>query len=146
MRRRRGRNVLASEDINYKNVDKLRRFVSERGKIVSGRRFGLTAKDQRRLAREIKRARHMALLPLAPNHSLITGTVQSTNLSVGEAENSEATDSSEASDEQRVEDAVTTTEASSESSEESQVAEDSTPSQTYEATTDDADTESEIED
>ena len=54
----------------------MRRFVNERGKIVSGQRIGVTAKNQRRLARAIKRAQHLALIPMAPNHAYVTGAVQ----------------------------------------------------------------------
>lgn len=75
-RRRRGRNVLKAEEIDYKDVQLMRRFVSERGKLVSGQRIGVTAKNQRRLARAIKRAQHLALIPMAPNHTYVTGSVQ----------------------------------------------------------------------
>jgi small subunit ribosomal protein S18 len=53
------------DDINYKNVELLRRFVSESGKIRPRRQTGLCAKCQRKLGREVKRARHLALLPFA---------------------------------------------------------------------------------
>lgn len=49
--------------IDWKDVDYLARFVPERGKIMPRRISGISAKDQRRLARAIKRARVMALLP-----------------------------------------------------------------------------------
>ncbi|MGQ9621994.1 MAG: 30S ribosomal protein S18 [Candidatus Caldatribacteriaceae bacterium] len=49
--------------IDYKNVDCLQRFLSERGKIVPRRISGNCAKHQRKLAQAIKRAREMALLP-----------------------------------------------------------------------------------
>lgn len=52
-----------SIEIDYKNVDMLRRFVTEEGKIRPRRQTGTCAKHQRELAREIKRARHIALLP-----------------------------------------------------------------------------------
>lgn len=48
---------------NYKDVDTLRRFITERAKIRPRRQTGLTSKNQRLLARQIKRARHLALLP-----------------------------------------------------------------------------------
>ena len=48
---------------DYKNVDELRQYVTDRGKIVSRRRTGICAKHQRHLAQEIKRARHIAQLP-----------------------------------------------------------------------------------
>jgi small subunit ribosomal protein S18 len=49
--------------INYKNIDTLRRFVTEDGKIRPRRQTGTCAKHQRTLASEVKRARHIALLP-----------------------------------------------------------------------------------
>jgi small subunit ribosomal protein S18 len=51
--------------IDYKQVDLLKRYVSEGGKIRSRRETGTCAKHQRMLARAIKRARHLALLPFA---------------------------------------------------------------------------------
>lgn len=50
-------------DLNYKNIDVLRRFISEAGKIRPRRQTGTCAKHQRRLAREIKRSRHLAMMP-----------------------------------------------------------------------------------
>ncbi|EIT86110.1 30S ribosomal protein S18 [Fictibacillus macauensis ZFHKF-1] len=49
--------------IDYKDVDLLKRFISERGKILPRRVTGTSAKYQRQLTRAIKRARFMALLP-----------------------------------------------------------------------------------
>lgn len=49
--------------IDYKQVDMLRRYVTEDGKIRPRRQTGTCARHQRELAREIKRARHLALLP-----------------------------------------------------------------------------------
>lgn len=51
------------ESVDYKDVDTLRKFVNERGKIVSRRVSGLSAKQQRMVTRAVKRARNMALLP-----------------------------------------------------------------------------------
>ncbi|MGB9682894.1 MAG: 30S ribosomal protein S18 [bacterium] len=52
-------------DIDYKNVERLRHFMSDRGKILPRRATGTCATHQRKLARAIKRARMMALLPFA---------------------------------------------------------------------------------
>jgi small subunit ribosomal protein S18 len=52
-----------SVKIDYKQVELLRRFVSENGKIRPRRQSGTCAKHQRELTRAIKRARHLALLP-----------------------------------------------------------------------------------
>jgi small subunit ribosomal protein S18 len=49
--------------INYKDTTLLRKFTTEEGKIRSRRQSGTCAKHQRAVAREIKRARHIALLP-----------------------------------------------------------------------------------
>jgi small subunit ribosomal protein S18 len=49
--------------IDYKAVDVLRRYVTERGKIRPRRQTGLCAKHQRSVAEAVKRARHLALLP-----------------------------------------------------------------------------------
>jgi small subunit ribosomal protein S18 len=49
--------------IDYKQVDMLKRFVSDNGKIRPRRQTGTCARHQRELARAIKQARHIALLP-----------------------------------------------------------------------------------
>ncbi len=51
------------ETIDYKDVTKLRRYVTEKGKIVPRRTSGVCAEHQRELATAIKRARVMGLLP-----------------------------------------------------------------------------------
>ena len=51
------------DEIDYKDVQKLRRFITEKGKILPRRMSGVCAKHQRILATAIKRAREMALLP-----------------------------------------------------------------------------------
>lgn len=48
---------------DYKDIRIISRFITERGKIVPRRLSGVTAKNQRRLAIAIKRARHLGLLP-----------------------------------------------------------------------------------
>jgi small subunit ribosomal protein S18 len=54
--------------IDYKNYDMLRRYLTERAKIRPRRQTGTCAKHQRALARAIKRARHLALLPFTGEH------------------------------------------------------------------------------
>ncbi len=49
--------------VDYKDEKMLRRFINERGKIVSRKVSGTSARHQRELAIAIKRARHLALLP-----------------------------------------------------------------------------------
>ncbi len=51
------------EEIDYKDVAKLTRFISEKGKILPRRVTGLCAKHQRQLSVAVKRAREMALIP-----------------------------------------------------------------------------------
>jgi small subunit ribosomal protein S18 len=51
------------QEIDYKNVNLLRRFISSYSKIVSRKRSGVCSKHQRQLSNAIKRARIMALLP-----------------------------------------------------------------------------------
>ena len=51
------------EDVDYKDIDTLLKFVTERGKILPRRITGVSAYFQRRLALAIKQARHVALLP-----------------------------------------------------------------------------------
>lgn len=51
--------------IDYKDVSKLRRFISERAKILPRRVTGTCARHQRELTISIKRARHLALLPFS---------------------------------------------------------------------------------
>ncbi len=56
------------EVIDYKDAEKLRGYLSERAKIEPRRRTGTCARHQRILARAIKRARHLALLPYVSAH------------------------------------------------------------------------------
>lgn len=65
MRRRKKVCVFCGKDnvIDYKDVNKLKRYVSERGKILPRRITGNCAKHQRALTVAIKRARHIALMP-----------------------------------------------------------------------------------
>ena len=51
------------EHVDYKDVEKLRKYISDRGKIMPRRVSGNCAKHQRQVTLAIKRARHVALLP-----------------------------------------------------------------------------------
>jgi len=55
-------------EIDYKDLDTLKQYVSETGKIIPSRITGTKAKYQRQLATAIKRARYMALLPYCDQH------------------------------------------------------------------------------
>ena len=61
--RRRVSPINPKDPIDYKDVDLLRKFITERGKILPRRITGLTAKQQRKLTVAVKRARVLALLP-----------------------------------------------------------------------------------
>lgn len=61
--RRRVSPIDPKQPIDYKDVELLRKFITERGKILPRRITGLTAQQQRDLTCSIKRARHIALLP-----------------------------------------------------------------------------------
>ncbi|MBT8421209.1 MAG: 30S ribosomal protein S18 [Gammaproteobacteria bacterium] len=56
------------EEIDYKDINTLRGYVTETGKIVPSRITGTKAKYQRQLSRAIKRARYLALLPYSDAH------------------------------------------------------------------------------
>jgi small subunit ribosomal protein S18 len=56
------------QEIDYKNLDLLKQYVTETGKIVPSRITGSSASQQRQLAQEIKRARYLALLPYTDQH------------------------------------------------------------------------------
>lgn len=55
--------VEGSKEIDYKDTAKLKKFMTEKGKIIPARQSNLCAKHQREVSRAIKRARYMALLP-----------------------------------------------------------------------------------
>ena len=63
MPRRKSSPLKPGETVDYKDVRKLQRFLTERGKILPRRATGLNAKQQRQVSNAIKRARHIALLP-----------------------------------------------------------------------------------
>ena len=63
--------------IDYKDVSRLRRFLSDRGRIEPRRKLGTCAKHQRALSQALKRARHLALLPYTAEHIRATGSFSS---------------------------------------------------------------------
>lgn len=71
-RRRRRRGCPFKVDgkckIDYKDVETLRNYLTDTGKIRPRRQTGACSKCQRALAKAVKRARYLALLPIAPNH------------------------------------------------------------------------------
>ena len=56
------------KEIDYKDLDTLKQYITETGKIVPSRITGTKAKYQRQLARAVKRARYLALLPYTDQH------------------------------------------------------------------------------
>jgi small subunit ribosomal protein S18 len=59
--------------IDYKEPARLRRYISDRGKIEPRRKTGTCARHQRMLTMALKRARHLALLPFTAEHIHATG-------------------------------------------------------------------------
>lgn len=56
------------DEIDYKDLDMLKEYITETGKIVPSRITGTSAKYQRQLSKAIKRARYVALLPYTDQH------------------------------------------------------------------------------
>ncbi|MEE9254463.1 MAG: 30S ribosomal protein S18, partial [Pseudomonadales bacterium] len=56
------------KEIDYKDIETLKQYITETGKIVPSRITGTKARYQRQLARAIKRARYLALLPYTDRH------------------------------------------------------------------------------
>jgi small subunit ribosomal protein S18 len=56
------------DNIDYKDIDMLKGYISETGKIVPSRITGTNSRYQRQLSTSIKRARYVALLPYTDNH------------------------------------------------------------------------------
>ena len=56
------------EEIDYKDLEMLKAYISETGKIVPSRITGTKARYQRQLAKAIKRARYLALIPYTDGH------------------------------------------------------------------------------
>nr|YP_009163585.1 chloroplast 30S ribosomal protein S18 [Triparma laevis]BAS19039.1 chloroplast 30S ribosomal protein S18 [Triparma laevis] len=58
------------QKIDYKDVDLLKNFITEQGKILPRRATGVTVQQQRKLTKAIKRARILALLPFVASNSI----------------------------------------------------------------------------
>lgn len=59
---------LEGANIDYKDLETLKQYIGETGKIVPSRITGTSARHQRLLAQEVKRARYLALLPYTDQH------------------------------------------------------------------------------
>jgi small subunit ribosomal protein S18 len=62
--------ISLNQKIDYKDIDLLRLFVTEQGKILPRRATGLTVQQQRKISKAIKRARVLALFPFVANNSM----------------------------------------------------------------------------
>ncbi len=62
-RRKKICQMCAGKDVNYKDVDIIKKYINENGKILPRRITGACARHQRYIANQIKRARFMALVP-----------------------------------------------------------------------------------
>ncbi|TAK35254.1 MAG: 30S ribosomal protein S18 [Chloroflexota bacterium] len=67
--------VEKANTVDYKDPGKLRRYLSDRGKIEPRRKTGTCARHQRILTVALKRARHLALLPFTAEHIRVSGGV-----------------------------------------------------------------------
>ena len=94
--------VIKGLPVDYKDVEVLLSYVSDRAKISSSYRTGNAAKDHRSLTKAIKRARHMALLPISHEHDIVRTSIEETSNEESDAENkseeSDAENKSEESD------------------------------------------------
>ena len=72
MRERRRKQCRFTQDgieiVDYKDIERIKRYVTERGKIVPRRITGTSAYHQRSLTTAVKRARYLALLPYTSDH------------------------------------------------------------------------------
>ena len=60
--------ALGIDEIDYKDIDTLKNYISETGKIIASRNTGTKERYQRQLATAVKRARFLALLPYTDQH------------------------------------------------------------------------------
>ena len=62
--------ISINQKIDYKDIDLLKLFITEQGKILPRRATGITVQQQRQIAKAIKRARILSLLPFVAQNSL----------------------------------------------------------------------------
>ena len=93
--------------VDYKDLDVLYSYVSDRAKINSAYRVGNPAKEHRSLTAAIKRARFMALLPISHDHDSVKSSIEETKAE----EATEETKAEEATEETKAEEATEETKA-----------------------------------
>ena len=64
------KNIKNERFFDYKDIQTLKNYISENGKIIPKRTTGLTAKEQRNLSKAIKLARYVALIPYCDQHKV----------------------------------------------------------------------------
>ena len=62
--------ISSQQKIDYKDIDLLKLFITEQGKILPRRATGVTVQQQRKIAKAIKRARALSLLPFVAKNSI----------------------------------------------------------------------------
>jgi small subunit ribosomal protein S18 len=62
--------ISLNQKIDYKDIDLLKLFITEQGKILPRRATGITVQQQRQIAKSIKRARTLSLLPFVASNSI----------------------------------------------------------------------------
>jgi len=87
---RKRRPLLSAEELDWKYVSSLRRFLSERGKLRSRRITGLSRRQQTQLAQSVKRARIMGLLPYPDQDRSVKAHRAAGGISAGVSEGAEA--------------------------------------------------------
>ena len=94
--------VIKGLPVDYKDVDVLISYISDRAKITSSYRTGNEAKDHRSLTKAIKRARHMALLPISHEHDIVRNSVQEVKSEETEEVKSEETEEAKSEETEEV--------------------------------------------
>ena len=112
--------VIKGLPVDYKDVDVLISYISDRAKITSSYRTGNSAKDHRSLTTAIKRARHMALLPISHEHEIVRSSVEEATAETTEEATAETTEEATADTAEEAT-AETTEEATAETVEEATV-------------------------
>ena len=134
--------VIKGLPVDYKDVDVLLSYISDRAKISSSYRTGNAAKDHRSLTKAIKRARHMALLPISHEHDIVRTSIEE---KVAEETSTEEKVAEETSTEEKVAEETSTEEkVAEETSTEETVAEETSTEETV--VEDESDTEKKSED